>query len=174
MPTLSSQPILLGNVPTIGTVFWANGNTASGGHGETVDGIGCFTSEAYHEHPHLTIIRNGEVLAIPAEVGKTDACPQGWYDLHTHDRTGIIHVEAAAYRRMTLGQFFSVWGQPLSYTNVAGITDQPVSVYINDGDTLVQYTGDPRDIELSPRRSITIVLGTPVSTIPSYRWPEGL
>jgi hypothetical protein len=174
MPTLSAQPIMLGNVPTLGTTFWADGNTASGGHGETIDGIGCFTSEAYHVHPHLTIIRNGEVLAIPAEIGRTDACPQGWYDLHTHDRTGIIHVEASAFRRMTLGQLFSVWGQPLSYTNVAGITGLPVSIYVNDGNDLIQYTGEPRDIELASRRSITIVVGTPVSTIPSYTWPAGM
>lgn len=113
------------------------------------------------------------MLAIPALIGQSAACSAGWYDLHTHDRSGVIHVEAATYTRMTLGQFFSVWGQPLSYTNVAGITGLPVSIYINDGNELRQHTGDPGDIELLGRRSITIVIGTPVTTIPTYSWPEG-
>lgn len=111
------------------------------------------------------------MLAIPERIGLVSGCT---YDLHTHDATGIIHVESPAYKRFTLGQLFAVWGQPLTYSNVAGITGMPVKIYVNDGSDLREHTGDPGDIELTSRRSITIVVGTPVATIPSYTWPQGM
>jgi hypothetical protein len=30
--------------------------------------------------------------------------------LHTHDTTGLIHIESTDIRTFTLGQFFDVWG----------------------------------------------------------------
>lgn len=30
--------------------------------------------------------------------------------LHTHDATGVIHVESPTVRTFSLGQFFGVWG----------------------------------------------------------------
>ncbi len=170
-PTLSTAPIALGTTPTLGTDTWPSGNTATGGKGPAIAGITCATSAAYHVHAHVAIIRNGEMLAIPKNVGIVPNCT---YDLHTHDATGIIHIESPAYRRFTLGQFFAVWGQPLSYTNVAGITGLPVKIFVNDGTELHEHTGDLGDIDLISRRSVTIVVGTPVSTIPSYSWPAGM
>jgi hypothetical protein len=64
-----------------------------------------------------------------------------------------------------------VWGQPLSKTNIAGITGLPVTVFIDDdGQSVTEYTGNLADIELKPHRSITIQVGSALAEIPSYRW----
>jgi hypothetical protein len=166
-PKLSANPIILGSGAAPGTVFWADGSTASGGRGAVIDNVGCLTNENYHIHAHLAIIRNGEMLALPADIG-LQGCA---YELHTHDHWGVIHVETSEAKKFTLGQFFSVWGQPLSKTNIAGITGLPVTVFIDDdGQSVAEYTGNLADIELKPHRSITIQVGSALKEIPSYRW----
>lgn len=166
-PKLSANPIVLGNGAAPGTVFWKDGSTASGGRGAVIDNVGCLVNENFHFHAHLAIIRNGEMLAPPADIG-LQGCA---YELHTHDHWGVVHVETSAAKKFTLGQFFSVWGQPLSKTNVAGITGLPVTVFIDDdGKSVVEYTGNLADIELKPHRSITIQVGSALSEIPSVRW----
>jgi hypothetical protein len=166
-PKLSANPITLGTGAAPGAVFWADGSTASGGRGAVIDNVGCLASENYHIHAHLAIIRNGEMLALPADVG-LQGCA---YELHTHDHWGVIHVETSVAKKFTLGQFFSVWGQPLSKTNIAGITGLPVTVFIDDdGQSVAEYTGNLADIELKPHRSITIQVGSALTEIPSYRW----
>jgi hypothetical protein len=167
MPRLSVTPIQLAPTNPLGTPnIWPNGDTVAGGQGQSIDGIDCANIENYHVHTHLAIFRNGEMLTIPAAIGLTGCT----YELHTHDWSGILHVEAPAVKRFTLGQFFAVWGQPLSSSNVAGITGLPVVVYINDGTSLIQYLGNPADIELISHRSITIQIGTALTEIPSYTW----
>jgi hypothetical protein len=169
-PVLSSTPIRLVSGTTLGTTFWPSGSTSSGGRGQAIGGVNCLINENYHIHTHLAIIKNGESLAIPANVG-LQGCA---YELHTHDQSGILHVETATPTKFTLGQFFAVWGQPLSRSNVAGITDQPVKIYINDGENLQEFQGNPADVEFSNHRSITIQIGTPLSQIPSYVWDSSL
>lgn len=95
--------------------------------------------------------------------------PNCLYPLHTHDRTGILHVEFPAPTRVTLGQFFEIWGQTLSNTEVAGITNPSIVFWIDEGGVVTQYTGDPKEIELRPNRGITIQIGTPITEIPTYR-----
>lgn len=169
-PQLSTTPTLLQPGISIGTSYWPDGSTATGGHGAPVGNVNCLVSEDYHLHAHLTIMLNGSALAIPAHIG-LDGCA---YELHTHDQSGVVHVETATARQFTLGQLFAVWGQPLSRDNVAGITGQKISVYVNDGDNMAFYPGNPPDLQLLNHRAITIVIGTPPATIPSYTWGGGL
>lgn len=165
-PKLSSTPIVL-NGAALGTASWADGSTASGGHGAVMDNVGCAGTVNMHNHAHLAIFRNGEMLALPAQVG-LQGCT---YELHTHDRSGVIHVESAADKVFTLGQFFSVWGESLLTTNIADITGLPVTVFIDDdGKSITVYTGSLADIELKPHRSITILIGSAPTEIPSYSW----
>jgi hypothetical protein len=81
-------------------------------------------------------------------------------------------VEAAAPGTFTLGQMFQIWGQPLTDTNIAGITGLPVEVFVTDNGTVVEVESATEwdDIELRDRRLITIVVGTPVTEIPNYTW----
>jgi hypothetical protein len=45
----------------------------------------------FHIHSHLIILINGHYYAVPALIGITNNC---FYWLHTHDGTGIIHIES--------------------------------------------------------------------------------
>jgi hypothetical protein len=154
------------------STHWSDGATASGGSGATVQGIPCAAPvETFHIHSHLSIIVNGEAQAIAANAGIVDtASLDCHYYIHTHDRSGKIHVEAPASGTFTLGQFFAIWGQPLSATNVAGITGMPQTVYITENSTVTQFTGNPATIELASHRHIAIVLGTPITQVPFFTW----
>ena len=77
----------------------------------TIDGIQCnaFEQLLFHIHAHLDIIINGQYFLVPAQIGIiTDKC---FYLLHTHDVTGIIHIESPINRDFTLGQFFDIWNK---------------------------------------------------------------
>lgn len=140
--------------------------------------------ETYHVHAHLSIFLDGQQLAIPAAIGIKNPTfqskaewPDGFavygdchYSMHTHDTSGKLHLEAPAATTFTLGQVFQLWGQPLSYSNIAGITGYPVVVYVNDGTHLRRYSGDLDAIELAPDREITIQIGAPLQQIPTYDW----
>jgi hypothetical protein len=154
----------------VGTAHWADGNTSTGGSGGDVDGLVCAAgmSEAYHVHAHLAIINNGQWLAMPKNVGILSQCN---YEMHTHDQTGIIHIETPSVKNFTLGQFFDIWGQTLSRTNVAGVTGTVVA-YINDNGDVRRYEGELRDIPLTSHRDITLQIGTPVSSLATYNWYE--
>jgi len=76
-----------------------------------------------HMHVALRIVINDEFVIIAGNVGidpalyKTHALDRygiknpKTYPLHTHDTSGVIHIESTELRTFTLGQFFDVWGQ---------------------------------------------------------------
>ncbi len=124
-----------------------------------VDGIPCNTGGiSYHVHAHLQIEYEGKGLALPANIGiHDDTC---LYYLHTHDESGELHIEAPAYFKFTLGEFFDIWHQPLSSTRLA-------TLHVPPGKTLRTYlngkvfSGNPRTIELLPHRLIALEIGPP-------------
>jgi hypothetical protein len=70
-------------------------------------------NSSVHFHPLLKVYVNGKQIPVPANIGidpAQDAMQMA--GLHTHDASGTIHVEGVAGAR--LGQFFSIWGVPLS------------------------------------------------------------
>src|SRR5271166_3094569 len=90
--------------------------------GQPVDGIRCDQAEGvtFHIHQHLALLDRGKAVGVPSDVGRplTANC---LYWLHTHSSDGLIHVESPTIRTFTLGQFFDVWGQPLSATRAASL-----------------------------------------------------
>ncbi len=173
LPPLSGTPIVLDAGPngTLGVRAWADGNTASGGKGAPVGNANCikyeWLSTNYFVHAHVSIFRDGQRLAIPQYIGMAADC---LYEVNTDNMSGVVDAFSNAYKRLTLGDLFAVWGQPLSWNNVAGFTDQPVVIYVEDNGALRQHEGDPGDIELSSHRSITIQIGTRLGEIPVYNW----
>jgi hypothetical protein len=153
-----------------GTVYWPDGPRATTA---PVNGWNCLSpfTRISHNHAHLSIFNNGTQLAVPSWIGMLPTCT---YGLHTHGdgHSGRVHIEPADTSQVpTLGTFFGIWGQTLSRTDVGGITGQPVTVYVrDDGGTLAEYTGDLAALELTSRREITIVIGTPPTAIPTYDW----
>ncbi|MGC3979733.1 MAG: hypothetical protein QM808_00555 [Steroidobacteraceae bacterium] len=123
-------------------------------------------------HSHLSIYLNGEALAVPASIGIVQPPTNCTYPLHTHNATGIIHVEAPAAALFTLGQLFAIWGQPLSPTDVGGNPGLPVVIYLTNNNVVSQYTGNFADIELTSHREITIQIGTTITEIPRYTWTD--
>ena len=78
---------------------------------------------ARHDHVNLTIVILGVRQTIPANVGIIDQCMR---PMHTHDSSGLIHVESPVAHEFTIGDFFTVWsesgGQPFSSTTIMGRT----------------------------------------------------
>jgi hypothetical protein len=181
IPTIKGgpKPIQLVDQTTIGkplikVVKDQPADTSKGGVGQPVDGVTCGGMEysTLHVHAHLSLFVNGVQAQIPALIGFAPAPPNGClYWLHTHDATGIIHVEApqlapAGGSGYTLGLFFAIWGQPLDRNNVAGFKG-PVTAYVNG----VKYDGDLDVIPLQAHQQITLEVGTPVVPPPSYLFP---
>jgi hypothetical protein len=155
----------------IGEPRWGNPET---------DGtpIGTFTCvvnppQVYHAHAHVSILVNNEAQAVPAFVGSADTATQGhcFYPIHTHDQSGKIHVEGTAPFTATLGNLFQLWQQPLTNTNVAGITGLPIEIFVTENGVVTRVEeADWSSIELKDHREITIGLGTPVAEIPNITW----
>lgn len=77
---------------------------------------------------------------------------------------GIIHTESSNPEPNTLGEFFIEWGVPLTGSCVGEkCSPTPIAIYVN-GEL---HTGDPGAIELTDRKQIAIVIGTPPAQIPS-------
>src|SRR6476659_1332155 len=62
--------------------------------------------ETFHIHAMLHIYVNGLLSPVPADIG-IDHSRGIEASLHTHDRSGIIHMEADHPFRYTLGDFFA-------------------------------------------------------------------
>lgn len=152
--------------------------------GKHIDGITCQGSEqvVYHVHEHLTVFVDGKPRQVPAGIGMAPPysvvqTPVGIFVegarcfmwLHTHAADGIIHTESPTPRTYTLGDFFDVWGQPLTSDRV-GPARGRVTAFI-DGRI---YHGSPRNIRLLRHAQIQLDVGSPVVAPVLIRFPKGL
>ncbi len=138
-----------------------------------------------HVHAHLDVFVDGAPIEVPAGIGINIADPEvrrfdlpddsisyGGIErcrkpcispLHTHDETGILHTESATPEPNLLGQFFTEWGVRFNESCVGEYCDPEAIAFYVDGRP---YTEDPRGIELTDRKEIVIVIGTPPAQIP--------
>ncbi len=124
---------------------------------------------AYHIHVHLDVFVNGSHITVPDNLGHlTDG---SLYAIHTHDTSGIIHLEAPAQQSFTLGQIFEVWGWPLDSNHIFDQTG-PVTLYVDNGNTPHLFDAN---YVLQPHDEIVLVIGgAPSSGIPSsFTFPTG-
>jgi hypothetical protein len=146
------------------------------------NGLPCGRVESllFHMHAHLAIYVDGETREVPYGIGigepwelieTSDGSPfvsrgscYSW--LHTHALDGIIHIEAPIPRSFTLGDFFAVWGQPLSSSEVADAEGQ-VFAYL-DGEPVE----DARDIPLYDRGVIQLNVGLDLPPPQPYALPS--
>jgi hypothetical protein len=142
--------------------------TAPASH-PAVGGVNCVSSEVYHLHALVSIYKNGVRQGLPENVGRSGCT----YELHTHDVTGVVHIETDVAKKFTLGQFFALWNQPLGAGGTAGLPG-PVVFYLIENDKLTPVAGDPAQLELIAHREVVITSGAPPATLPKYRWPAGL
>lgn len=137
-----------------------------------IDGIKCEGMEGavVHIHQHLQIFDRGRAVKIPAQIG----IPEGkgcLYWLHTHTDDGLIHEESPVRRTFTLGQFFDIWGQELSWYAagpVRAVKGRKLVIQVNGHG----YKGkDPRAIQLHNHDEIVIQAGPPwARTINKIHW----
>jgi hypothetical protein len=136
-------------------------------------GLNDLTNEGQvvHIHQHLEIFVNGKKEPVPANIGIYDG--QFLTELHTHDASGIMHVESPTKRTFDLAQFMGVWGVRFTSSCIGGYCKEltPWRVYVNGK----PYAGDPRALQLKAHQEIVFVIGTPPAKIPSsYKFPAGL
>jgi hypothetical protein len=129
---------------------------------------------AVHYHAHLDVIVNGRAVPVPAGLG-IDEARQLISPLHTHDVSGVVHIESATDVPFTLGQLFAEWGQPLRADQVGPVT-------LSQGTVLRVYrngqpvNGDAATMRLGAHDEIVVWVG-PTSEQPqvpaSYGFPPG-
>jgi hypothetical protein len=113
-----------------------------------------------HDHVSLNVTVNGKPIIVPTHIGMNQtgifADPllyadhsldkygmEGMSPLHTHDSSGVIHVESNMDRYFTLGEFLNIWkGLNTDGKNVTATVDGiPVSefqsIVLNDGSKIV-------------------------------------
>jgi len=139
-------------------------------------GVKCQTGEQlkFHGHVRLAIYIEGEEIEVPDNTGirfkpqetpdtpgqatpKPDVECLFW--LHTHT-DNLVHIEAPSNPGYTLGQFFQIWGEPLSETELMDRTasgDLTIQATVNG----VPYSGDPADIPLEDGSVISVQYGPP-------------
>jgi hypothetical protein len=130
-----------------------------------------------HTHSHLYVVVNGKIYPVPALIG-INVRQRFISELHTHDVTGIIHVESPTVRTFTLGEFFDVWGLRFSSRCLGAYCasgKKQVMVWVHGKRVMT----DPRKIVLAPHLSIVVAYGTlaslkPLGPIPAtYPFPKG-
>lgn len=180
-----------------------NGDTKLGGRGQAVDGIPCsktmFVND-YHVHAFVGLIVNGKWMAIPGGIGMNplpkpvngvwNTGAQCYYHVHTHDRSGIVHIEdpntttSKTVARRGIGQFLDIWGVKVTTTQF-GSYHGTVSVYtsgqVNRGgpglgdqdvssSTYTKWTGNIRKFKLFSHEVVWYVVGTPPATFPNVHF----
>ncbi len=127
---------------------------------------------AMHIHAELQIFVHGTPETVPADIGLASGVES---PLHTHDSTGVIHIESASARTFTLGEFFDVWGVRLTASCLGGYCNagkDALRAYVNG----TAVSGTPRSIRLADHDVIVLTFGSPSeepNPIPStYDWSK--
>jgi hypothetical protein len=111
----------------------------------------------FHIHQHLDVFVNGQAVTVPQLIGISG--PGSLAVIHTHDDSGVIHVESPIQRIYTLGNVFDVWGVLLTRDCIGGYCakgDSSLRVFV-DGKPL---QGNPRGLILTDRQEIVVAFGT--------------
>ncbi len=123
---------------------------------------------ALHIHQHLDVFVNGKRVTVPALVGIY--ANSFITEVHTHDASGIIHLESPKNRQFSLGQFFGEWGVRLS-ASCLGRYCGNLHWWLNGK----RQPGNPALLVLSAHQEIAIASGDPPARIPSsYAFAAGL
>ncbi len=138
-----------------------------------VDSVYCDQLEQSIEHIHVyvTMYINGTASPLPAGVG----IPQDssgnvtcYYWLHTHDSTGVIHIESPSSEVFTFGQFRDEWDQQfqsLGFPNELLLSGW--KIWINGK----VYNGSLTSVPLDAHNIITLAYNSPnVKPATTYAW----
>jgi hypothetical protein len=128
-----------------------------------------------HIHQHIDIYVDGQPVSVAQGIGINQS--QNFIStIHTHDNSGVIHVESPEQHDFFLGQFFDIWGVKFTKDvlgNNVSRGDKKIQVFV-DGQP---YNGDPRQLKLQAHQEIVVAYGT-ASQLPNpvpstYNFPRG-
>lgn len=129
--------------------------------GKPIAGIQCESREYgnFHIHAHLDVFIDGNAATVPSDIGILQA-QKCLYWMHTHDASGIVHIEAPRKRAFTVAQFFELWRA--TGKGAPERKDAP-KIYVNG------KRADKRldQLELEDLMQIAIVYGKEPASIPS-------
>jgi len=129
---------------------------------------------------HLELFAHRRVVVVPAGIGVAAprtrvgafVRPRGCsYAARTLEPTGVVEVRRGA--RLSLGDLFAVWGQPLSATRLAGFSTRrsaPVRAYVGGR----RWRGRLGAIPLRRHAEIVLELGRFVPPHRAFRFRRGL
>jgi hypothetical protein len=136
-------------------------------------GLPGFAETVEHYHVHIRLLVNdgkSRTVPIPENIG-LDAPNQTFLAIHTHDASGVIHIEAdqKGYRS-DLQNVFDIWGVRFNAQCIGGYCGG-VKMWVNgvESTKLGAYVLQPHD-------AITIVEGAPPAGFEpdkSYKFPAG-
>jgi|SRR5713226_4377465 len=135
-----------------------------------VDSISCQSTEqgGTHIHAHVTMYVNGTKTPIPANVGiAPDSSCLYW--LHTHDDSGVIHIEAPEGVSATFGNFLDIWGQRFQQVGYPSQLSDATGwqVYVNGK----PFRGNFHTIPLQSHTLITLAYNSPgIQPDTTYTW----
>lgn len=140
-----------------------------------IDNIYCDAGEqlAYHIHARLEIYIDGKAYALPQYIGIPVNQQSGqstcFYWLHTHDTTGVIHIESPVNQIYTLGQFLDEWNQGFQSLGY------PSQLLLTSGWTMwvngQPYHGSMTSIPLNAHTLVTLAFNSPnVKPTTTYNW----
>jgi hypothetical protein len=136
-------------------------------------GLPGLNEQIFHIHSLLHVYVNGKPVTVPANIGLKE--PTGPFSpIHTHDTSGIVHMEADQEYPFTIGEFFAVWGVKFSNDQLGPYTkkgDAKLSVYVNG-----KKVSDPVNYVMKDHDVISVGYGKPDSfpTNPPADFPPGL
>jgi hypothetical protein len=107
---------------------------------------------------HVELFVNRRVIVVPAGIGKTATCT---YPLSTRWPIGVVDVARGA--RVTIGDLFRLWRQPLNRHRLTSFRS-PSTVRAYVGGRLARV--DAARVRLTPKAQIVIELG---AFVPPHR-----
>ncbi len=105
-----------------------------------------------HYHARIQITQNGKNITVPENIGITGECI---HPLHTHNTTGLIHMDYPKKFDFTLGDFFDIQGIILNDKQIGSIkTYDGYKIIVKINNKII--TKDLRHIILKDLDTITI------------------
>jgi hypothetical protein len=110
----------------------------------------------YHVHAQLHVYVDGQAVTVPANLG-IDPDGVAFSSLHTHDTTGLLHMEATRPFAFRLSDVFAVWGVAFGRDHLGGYRathDRRLWVYVNG-----RRVSDPLGYVIRPQDDLVVAYG---------------
>jgi hypothetical protein len=114
--------------------------------------------EKVHHHSLIHIYIDGLLVPVAPNIG---IHKPAYSSVHTHDQTGIIHMESDVPHKFTIGDFFAIWGVRFGNASLGNLVNKgnnKVHVYV-DGKPIA----DPVHYVMKDQDNIVVGYGTPGS-----------